>query len=359
MDIRLDGRDFRYRSARGVSGTGDGFVRITEKARADGKLVGLFAGRFDVERADLDERIFLQAEAAAAAVPDMPDGVQLPEEARQVPGEAPALQETPPAQLFLEMRFLGKKNVWLKTEEMEVELAGDATFHINEEYVGLSGETHTLRGRYAVLNTDFDVERAEVSFVDPSDVLASVIDAEATCRVLDEQVTFEVSGTIGKPIVVGRTESGMSEAEIYELLALRQKREAGADEEEGATGPVTGAFLESWGALIATRFGREIGRELGIDTFDVETVDGESGSESVVGVGKYIGSDVFVRYRERIGGGPDPIQDDTAMMDVLETPERQLLLEYRLSEILQLQGETGVILDDPYVNVDLKAEWGY
>ncbi|MGQ0720959.1 MAG: translocation/assembly module TamB domain-containing protein [Candidatus Eiseniibacteriota bacterium] len=356
MDIRLDGRDFHYRSARGVSGTGDGFVRITEKARSDGKLVGLFAGKFDVERADLDERIFLQAEAAAAAVPDMPAGVQLPEEAKEAPGEAPSLEETPPAPLFLEMRFLGKKNVWLKTEEMEVELAGDATFHINEEYVGLSGETHTLRGRYAVLNTDFDVERAEVSFVDPSDVLASVIDAQASCRVLDENVTFEVSGTIGTPIVVGRTESGMSEAEIYELLALRQKRDPDT-EEDSATGVVSGAFLESWGALIATRFGRGIGRELGIDTFDVETVEREGGSQSVVGVGKYIGSDVFVRYRERIGGSD--LADQTSTIESLETPERQLLLEYRLSEILQLQGETGVILDDPYVNVDLKAEWGY
>jgi autotransporter translocation and assembly factor TamB len=356
MDIRLDGRNFHYRSTRGVSGTGDGFVRITEKARSDGKLVGLFVGKFDVERADLDERIFLQAEAAASAVPDMPAGVQLPEEAKEAPGETPALAETPPVQLFLEMRFLAKKNVWLKTEEMEVELAGDATFHINEEYIGLSGEAHTLRGRYAVLNTDFDVERAEVSFVDPSDVLASVIDAQASCRVLDELVTFEVSGTTGNPIIVGRTESGMSEAEIYELLALRQKREAGAAE-ESATGVVSGAFLESWGALIATRFGRGIGRELGIDTFDVETVDREGSSQSVVGVGKYIGSDVFVRYRERIGGSDVP--DETSTIESLETPERQLLLEYRLSEILQLQGETGVILDDPYVNVDLKAEWGY
>jgi hypothetical protein len=79
------------------------------------------------------------------------------------------------------------------------------------------------------------------------------------------------------------------------------------------------------------------------------------GQEQAVRVGKYLGPGVFVRYRERIGGQGAPADE----LEVLETPERQLLLEYRLSEILQLQGETGVIQDDPYVNVDLKAEWGY
>jgi autotransporter translocation and assembly factor TamB len=239
----------------------------------------------------------------------------------------------------------------LKTEEMEVELAGDVTFHITEDYIGLSGETHTLRGRYAVLNTDFDVERAEVQFVNPADMFESVMDAEATTRVLDENVTFEVTGTVGVPIVVGRTESDMSEAEIYELLALRQKRPSddGTVDPNAEDGVVSNAFLESWGALLATRFGRGLSREVGLDTFDVEV----RGEERNVRVGKYLGPGVFVHYRERIS------QSSDETLEVLESPERQLLLEYRLSEILQLQGETGVIQDDPYVNVDLKAEWGY
>jgi autotransporter translocation and assembly factor TamB len=351
MDIELRGESYHYRSPRGVSALGDGAVRVTEKARSDGKLVANFTGRFDVERADLDQRIFLAAEAAAENVPDLPQGVKLPEGARRAPGDPTALPESEPTPLFASIELHADRNVWLKTEEMELELAGDVTFLINEETVGLTGEAHTLRGRYAVLNTDFDVERAELRFVDPTDMMASVIDAEATTRVLDEDVAFDVSGTIGDPIVVGHTESGMSEAEIYELLALRQKRTTEPDDQETEQGVVSNAFLESWGALLATRFGRGLSREFGLDTFDVEV----EGQEQAVRVGKYLGPGVFVRYRERIGGQGAPADE----LEVLETPERQLLLEYRLSEILQLQGETGVIQDDPYVNVDLKAEWGY
>jgi hypothetical protein len=81
-------------------------------------------------------------------------------------------------------------------------------------------------------------------------------------------------------------------------------------------------------------------------------VEGDSRN---VGVGNYVGSDLFVRYKERLG----PADGGTLTVESLESPERQLLLEYRLSRIFQLQGETGIIRDDPYINLDLKAEWGY
>jgi autotransporter translocation and assembly factor TamB len=357
MDLTLTGRNYRYRSQRGVEAIGDGHVEVKEALRSDGKLIAHFTGGFDVERALIDERIFLLAETAAENAPEMPEGVRIPEEARQAPGaERTELEETPPTPVLVDLDLSADKNVWIRTEEMELEIAGAVTFHIAEEYIGLSGQAHTLRGRYAVLNSDFDVDRGEMQFVDPSDIFASVMDAEASTRVLDENVTFDVAGTLGDPIVVGRTESGMSEAEIYELLTLRQKR-ATDDVDPGTTGVVSGAFYESWGALLATRFGRELGREIGLDTFDV-AVEGDGARD--VRVGKYLGSDVFVRYRERIGStDATTTADEARALETLETPERQLLLEYRLSRILQLQGETGVIQEDPYLNVDLKAEWGY
>lgn len=354
MDIDVRGKGYHYRSLRGVEAVGDGKVHVSETERSDGKLIAMFRGAFDVDRALIDDRIFLIAEAVAENVPEMPEGVRIPETARQAPGatELAELEETPPAPVLVELDLSADKNVWIKTEEMELEIAGAVTFHITEDYVGLSGAAHTLRGRYAVLNTDFDVDRGEMQFVDPSDIFESVMDAEASTRVLDENVTFDVTGTLGNPIVTGRTDSGMSEAEIYELLALRQKRSNG-ETVESDPGVISSAFYESWGALLATRFGRELSREIGFDTFDV-AVEGQARD---VRVGKYLGSDVFVRYRERIG--TTSAEDGTRQFETLETPERQLLLEYRLSRIFQLQGETGVIQEDPYLNVDLKAEWGY
>jgi hypothetical protein len=44
----------------------------------------------------------------------------------------------------------------------------------------------------------------------------------------------------------------------------------------------------------------------------------------------------------------------------LETPERALTVEYRLNQMFKIQGETGTLPPgDDYLNVDLRAEWGY
>mgnify|MGYP001573476667 CR=1 FL=1 len=48
------------------------------------------------------------------------------------------------------------------------------------------------------------------------------------------------------------------------------------------------------------------------------------------------------------------------MRESLETPERALTVEYRLDQMFKIQGETGTLpAGDDYLNVDLRAEWGY
>ena len=73
------------------------------------------------------------------------------------------------------------------------------------------------------------------------------------------------------------------------------------------------AFFESWGVLVASRFGRNLSRELGIDTFDVDM-----GERPQVGVGKYLGRDLFVRYQQQVGGVAT-LEEDVGR-ESLETP---------------------------------------
>jgi autotransporter translocation and assembly factor TamB len=233
-------------------------------------------------------------------------------------------------------------------------MAGDLTFHSTNEHIGVTGEVHTLRGTYSVLNSRFVVKRAEVEFTDPADVGSSYIDAEAESDVLDEKVTALVTGTLEAPLIRLSTESGMSEPEIYELLALRIKRDEDGTEEPGLAGK---AFRDSYLAAFTNRFGGELSRELGFDTFDFDAGSSDQGSS--VTFGKRVGRDFFVKYRESVGSA----QDETtleATRESLESPERALTLEYRLSRIFTLQGETGTLkIGDEYLNVDLKLQWGY
>jgi hypothetical protein len=348
--VRLDlaATRWHYRSPLGAAGIGDGRLVLTLRDLSDGRRVPHLEGGFDITRADLEEKLLVPP-SETLPLGDVPAGVVVPEDAVRLPGQE---EEGLRAIVLAEIGLRAKNNVWLTTRQSKIEMTGDVTFRSTEEYAGITGEVKTLQGQYAVLNTEFEIEKGEIEFVDPADPQTSYINAVATTRVLDEDVTVDVTGTIGDPLIELRTESGMTEEEIYELLALRVRRsdDAGIPEDESQ---VSRDLLASWGALWATRFGREISGELGIDTFELEPEAGYTN----IGVGKRLGSSVFVKYTQQVAGTDSA--EPTTVERRNETPERQILLEYRLSEIFQLNGATGTIEGSEYVNIDLRAEWGY
>jgi len=65
-----------------------------------------------------------------------------------------------------------------------------------------------------------------------------------------------------------------------------------------------------------------IGRKLGIEEIDVQTTNDVAGPGGIVTVGDRFGEDLFVRLRQMFGA-----EEAT-----------ELLLEYRLSELVRLQG---------------------
>jgi translocation and assembly module TamB len=345
MRLEMKARDYHYRGIPGVVAEGSGTIIMTGRRTSEGKLVPHFGGDVHVLKADLDERILLPPAADELAVPE---GVTLPENATR-PTPADSVQ----APIVLaDITFSAEENVWLRTREIDSEVAGRITLHMTEDYIGPTGQARTLRGTYTLLNNEFNIKKAEVQFTDASNVETAYIDAVATTRVLDEDVTVVVSGTLGNPLIQSSTASGMSEAEIYELLALRQKRDDAGTDGEGQ-GLVSSDLWESYGAILASRFGRQLSSELGFDTFDVEV----GGEKRTVGIGKYLGSGVFLQYRRDISTGSS--DNEPVARETLETPREQLVLEYRLNSIFQLEGETGIIEDEEYLNVDLRAEWGY
>lgn len=349
-DFRLDivARQYHYAGElNGIRAVASGQIAMTGFTDSDGSVVPKFEGGLQVSRADIDERALVPPEARTG---QMPEGVNAPDE--EAP-DAPEAAAAPP-RIYAEISLSANRDIWLRTPEMELEAAGDVVLHITPQYAGLTGNGRTLRGTYSVLNSRFNVERARVEFVNPQEPLANYLDAEATTRVLDEDVTVLVTGTFAEPIIELSTDSNMSEAEIYELLALRIKRDDDPDTPQGALGT---AFRDSYLAAFTNRFGGSLSREFGLDTFDFETGGTDTGDPTVT-VGKRVGRDFFLKYRQSIQALGDA--DSNPTRESLESPERALALEYRLSEIFILQGETGTLkIGDDYLNVDLKVEWGY
>lgn len=352
-DFPIRARSYHYQGeVNGIQGIANGNLRLTAQAIGDGRLVPRFEGTFDVLRAELDERA-LEPPTETRIGLAMPTGVNAPEE----PDEAgPQQEEAAVVPVFAEIRMRGDRDWRVRTPEMDMEMAGEVVLHVTPEYAGLTGEVRSLRGTYSVLNSKFNVERSSVQFTDPRRPLDNIIDAEARARVLDEDVTALVTGTVDSLVIQLSTESGMSEVEIYELLAFRIKR----DGEDGRdSGLLNDAFRRSYIAAVANWFGDElVGEIVFLDEFDYEEATSEDAP--VVTVGSALGGGFLLRYRQEVGTA-----DETsgALIPVtrgrFETPERALMLEYRLSEIFTLQGEAGPLDVGNYLNMDLKMEFGY
>ena len=159
-----------------------------------------------------------------------------------------------------------------------------------------------------------------------------------------------MTGPFLEPEIEMTSDSNMSEEEIYELLALRIKREDGFEQEPGLVGS---ALQRSYLNALGSRFGRELSKEF-VDTFEVQ--EGDPGYDTSVSVGKSVGRDLYVRYKQNLEKTPEEELDSNVL---LESPEQALILEYYLNRIFTLQGETGTIQGDQYLNFDLRAEWGY
>ena len=73
--------------------------------------------------------------------------------------------------------------------------------------------------------------------------------------------------------------------------------------------------------------------------------------------GKYISDKVYLEYSQSLGSLYGDRRKFT--QTGLSYPERQISVEYRLSDKFSIEGETGTIGGLGYFDVDLKLRYGY
>jgi hypothetical protein len=101
-----------------------------------------------------------------------------------------------------------------------------------------------------------------------------------------------------------------------------------------------------------------------LDQFGIEAAAGEEGdplSATWVTFGKYVSNSVYVQYSQSLGSLYGDLYGDRQRFTPrgLAYPERQLSVEYRFSDRLSVEGETGTINGLEYFDFDLKFRFGY
>ncbi len=215
--------------------------------------------------------------------------------------------------LRVDIELTVPRNLWLRSNEMNVEMGGDLLVRYDRAVNDLVmvGDLRALRGSYRVLGRTFEVDGGTVSFLGQPGVNPA-LGIEAVSRVRRRggdrlEVRATVSGTLVQPLVtLSTTEAGLSQSDLVSYLLFGV---AGGDLGIGAAGGVgqgvtTGLGTYGMGAL-ASQVGNALAQGvLGFDYLAISQAD-VVGDENLAAnflstaqfeVGRYIGDDVFVVF---------------------------------------------------------------
>jgi autotransporter translocation and assembly factor TamB len=155
----------------------------------------------------------------------------------------------------------------------------------------LTGAIDTTSGSYRFQGRLFAIEQARVNFTGRPD-FDPTLDVRAMHRVRNILVYALVTGRASAPIVRLTSDPPYPQDDVLALLLFGRTRDELGQQQAGA---LQAALAPGAGAAVFEK----IGIESPVDEFDVES-DEESG-DPVIGVGRYLTQDIFVRYGQAIG----------------------------------------------------------
>ncbi len=234
---------------------------------------------------------------------------------------------------------------------MELDLGGDVRLVRDLDGMYLRGTMAIDRGHLPVFNNDFQVTRGDLDFSQEVGVIPMIdMTAETSVRLPApqgggtrrlEKIWVDVTGSAETPVVDFRSESGYPRTNIERMLLGLSPH---ATDSQTSSAIQQGTMAAGFNLLE-----REVAAELDlVDTFDIESgrVREDGTTQTLIGVGKYIGRDLYIKFAQAV-----------------TDQDREVLVEYQISDHLLLQSEISRRLDEALGNttysVDLKWRHEY
>ncbi len=329
-DLRIDLKNFMLTEFEDFYAKLDGELRIASEELESGKMIPKITGKIKIKEGD-----YYYTPAAV--------------------GEGGGIGPTTSPSWLMNVEVEIPNDFWVRGGGIEAELQGSVNVKRGPEGLLVLGGLRTIRGKFTIYNNSFKITRGEFRFTDVTSLKNVYIDLEADSRVLEERITVTASGYLDRLDVSATSESGWSETQIFEALTLRR---GAAGEEAPEPRFFTGELLRSWGLALMSRFGDQVARELRLDRFGLEAAgEGDILTTTRVTFGKYISDKLYLQYSQSLAtlyGTRGKITQRG-----LAFPERQLSVEYRLSDRLTIEGEAGTVGGLGYFDVDLRLRFGY
>ena len=242
-------------------------------------------------------------------------------------GEGGLAATTSPSWLA-DIRLKAPRTVRIQNNTADLLIDGDVDLVRDPDGLRFNGVVEIPQGHVTIFNNDFEIVRGSLDY-SRSRGLEPEVEIEARTRVRDyryrdasapelEEVRVFLTGTFSQLKTRFESDSGYDEETIVRLLA-------GFSEESGK-----GSLADTGFKAGLNYIERSIAREIkGIDTLDIETESASisEASRTRVAVGKYLSSDLYLRYSQG-----------------LSISEREFFLEYQMTRTLRLSSELGTRL---------------
>ncbi len=220
-------------------------------------------------------------------------------------GGIAALRERPDrgpdllARSTVDVGFEVPRGSWVRSDDANFEVEGRVRVAKRALDVWRwTGHASVVRGSYNVQRRRFEVRHGSVELTGGSELDPS-LDVEAAHAVGNVTILALLTGRLSAPVLRLESEPAMSQQDVISYLVFgRPASELGSAEQSGVD---RAAFAMAAG-MAASELQRVLGDQLPFDTLDVRYAQGGAG---VVGFGKYVNRDVFVRYGRSLGGETD------------------------------------------------------
>jgi autotransporter translocation and assembly factor TamB len=195
--------------------------------------------------------------------------------------------------LSADVRIEIPRNVWLKGQSLNAEIAG--TIRLKKETQApfiLTGSLNTVRGDYVFQNRRLKITRGEVAFQglpqpDPG------LDIQAETRIGDVTVIVRITGSVRKIELTLDSDPTMDQSDIVSYLVFGRRTDDLRSEQATSA---EAAALNMAGNLAAKELNSVLGDTFKLDSFSIDP--GEDGwGSGALSVGKYVARNIFVTYR--------------------------------------------------------------
>jgi translocation and assembly module TamB len=190
------------------------------------------------------------------------------------------------------------RNVWLKGQDLNTEIAG--SIRLTKKKRGpflLTGSLNTVRGTYEFQSRRFKITRGVVEFQglpepDPE------LDIRAETRINNVTIIVRITGSVRKIELSLESDPAMDQSDIVSYLVFgRPTDELRSQQATSAQS----AALSLAGNIAAKELNSILGNTFAVDSFSIAPGENDWSSGSLT-VGKYVARNLFVTYRYVFSG---------------------------------------------------------